>query len=174
MKPTQVVLTVFVLCLCVYFGMVSRESYSLDNYKKFEDYDLIGESGDCFENTNFEKCANTCDSLGGYIGFKHSKKENLCCMTGELSSEKKHVPGEQTTTYVKIPNGYTFEQKGERLGGEIKIMTEVELDACAKECDTLDECVGFTYRAGRCIPKKSEGLIPKYIETTSSQFFSKT
>jgi hypothetical protein len=177
MKPTQVVLIVIVLCLCLYFGMSSRESYSLDNYKKFEDYDLIGEPREgveCFEKTNPEKCMSICDSEIGCIGFRHSEKNDMCCLSGELLPVNKHVPGEQITSYVKIPDGYTIEQKGERLGGDIKILEEVGLDGCAKECDSLDECVGFTFHGTYCIPKKSEGLMPKYMETTSKQFFSKT
>lgn len=177
MKSTQVVLIVFVLCLCVYFGMVTRESYSTDNYNKFEDYDLIGEPREgveCFEKTNPEKCMSICDSETGCIGFKHSEKNDMCCLSGELLPVNKHVPGEQITSYVKIPDGYTIEQKGERLGGDIKIIEEVGLVGCAKECDSLDECVGFTFHGAYCIPKKSEGLMPKYIETTPKQFFSKT
>jgi len=157
--------------------MMSRESYSLDNYKKFEDYDLIGEpreAVECIEKTNPEKCMSICESEIGCIGFKHSEKSDMCCLSGELSLEKKHVPGEQITSYVKTPDGYTIEQKGERLGGEIKIIGEVGLGECTKECDSIDECVGFTFHAGKCIPKKSEGLLPKYIETTPKQFFSKT
>lgn len=170
------VLIIFILCVCLMVAMRSCEMYALDTYDKFPDYDLIGNPSEdviCYENTTPEACADICNSDTGCIGFKHSAKDNTCCHSGFLLPENKHVPGKQITTYINVPLGYKVEQKGDRLGGEIKILREVGLNGCAKECDSGKECIGFSIYGGSCITKKSEGLLPKYIENTRAQFFVK-
>ena len=170
------VLIIFILCVCLMSAMRSCEMYALDTYDKFPDYDLIGDPSEdviCYENTTPEACADICDTESGCMGFKHSTKDNACCLSGYLLPENKHAPGYQITSYIKIPPGYKIEQKGDRLGGEIKILEEVGLDGCAKECDSDKECVGFSLQGASCIPKKNEGLLPKYIENTRAQFYVK-
>ena len=176
MKSTQVVLIVFILCLCMYIGMCRYEMYSSDRYEKFEDYEFIHNkftrrgNFDCFENTSREECEKICDAGEAAIGYSHTDSTNMCCVSSGLPNNE-YKPG--VTSYVKVPPGFKVEKKGARIGGDIKIIPETTLENCAAECKSIDTCVGFTMHSGYCIPKKADGLSSEYVENIHFQYYTK-
>ena len=140
-------------------------------YQTYPDHDFTGGDIGCHSNTEAAACEAKCDADDKCVSYIHTANDKLCCIKHGTPNYK-NLPGRQITGYIKNVDGYDVKEVGDRVAGDIGGPVNVNLPQCKAKCDSLNNCVGFSYQNNTCYAKKAEGLSSTYANN-SFQFYTK-
>ena len=140
-------------------------------YRTFPDYDFTGGDIACEGGVEASACEAKCDADDKCVSYIHTANDKICC-TKYGTPNYTELPGRQITGFIKNVDGYDVKEVGDRVNGDIGAAVNVNLPQCKAKCDSLNNCVGFSYHNNTCYAKQADGLSPTYVNNTY-QFYTK-